>query len=145
MALKNKQPAQLHDAVVLAGQVVNSDGTSKVTIGTIAAGQENETHIYSLLFESDDTAGHNIYLYINNGTRDMYIGYVTVGAIAGGIPGTVNLLQAPATVISRIYLDNKGNYFLKLGPGEILKVAAAVAMQPTKTLYVSADGWSFKA
>lgn len=115
--------------------VVNADSTNKVAI--LAAGA-NGTRIDSLSISTDDTATHDVQLWLTISAVDYLVGTIALAAGAGNTSGVAaKAVLSDANIRGFVVLDPFGNYVFYLKASQVLKVSCPVAMTAAKTLYVT--------
>lgn len=147
MAVKNLEPSQLHDTVGGRVTFVNADGTTYKNLLTVTGSDNSqETHVYSIVVTSTDTASRDLRFAINDGTNDMEQGDIAIASNSGFTTGTppIQVVANRSTpALSRVLKDIRGNWFVVLRPGETLKVRPTVAVTATYTIAVSCFGYKF--
>jgi len=115
--------------------IVNADGTAKKTLYTAGA---SGAKIGSLSVASDDTAAHDIQVWLTKSAVDYLVATIAVAAGAGNTSGVVQLNMLPLLLS---LMDPAG--FLLLEASAILKVNAVVAVTAAKTMYFTGTGADF--
>ena len=148
MATKNSTPSQLHNVVQGRVTIVNADASAYKTVLTITGGDSSEeAHIYSIILTSDDTSNRDLLFAINNGTNDIEQGAILLPASTGltvAAPPIQVIANRTSPVLSRVFKDIRGNYFLVLASGDTLKVKSLTTVTAAKTIVVAAFGYNFK-
>jgi hypothetical protein len=120
-------------------QAVNADGTGKKAVVTAGA---NGAKVVSLTAASDDTSNRSFGIYVTRSATDYLLGTVTVPLAAGtdGSTPSVDLLGGgTANLIPGLPVDNDGQRYIFLENGDVLKVAALVAVTAAKTVHFQAN------
>lgn len=134
--MANNKPAFPIEPRTTGINLNNASGTATSNLFTAGA---NGALIDSISVVSTDTSAVIVVLSVDDGTLDNLIGEVTIpiGAGTDGSTPAVNLLDAAALP----FLQSDGG--LPLGPTDILKIAAKVAVTATKQVDFRAFGGDF--
>lgn len=144
MATKNQYPSQLHDTVNQNFRFTTAHSTSIQTVMTIASGQENETHIHNMIINNKEATARTVLFFINDGTDDVYIGSSgAVPAAVGAAHGKIDVIQQTINLIDRVLVDLKGNKYLRLLPGDVLKALVSVAVTTNNNVFINITGSNF--
>ena len=141
--------------VITAGRVAVINATGVVTLGSDTNGQTLITAdatyggiVDHLTITTDDAAiAPLVHIYIKNGSDITPLGTVLVPVSSGNtsaVRWNVNCLDGAA--ILGLPIDGKGNRYIKLGAGDILK-AGVLTSAPTagKTVWLRSAGANFQA
>lgn len=146
MAVKNSIPSQLHNSVNQNFRFTTAHSTNLQTVFTNPAGEEKETQIRSILINNLETSTRIVHFYINNGTDDFFIGSSNVVPIfvspLNGRSEVIAGLTSP--LLNRVLIDEKGNPFLRILPGEVLKARLSAAVTVNNNVIMSVTGSNFE-
>lgn len=144
MATKNTIPSQKHDAFRTNFRFTVAHGTTVQNLLTVATGQENETHVYSIVV-NNRSASRVIHWFINDGVDDVYIGSSTIPANGTapmlGFVDPINNRMAPD--LQRVHFDEKQQPYLRLIPGDVLKASLSAAVGTNNDVFMSITGSRF--
>jgi len=112
-----------------------ADTTVLATLYTASA---DDAVVKSLTVRSNDTAGMNVVVAINNGSADFILGVVNV-PINSGSTGAIPSVDLIATaLLPGLPVDQNGKRILPLAGGYILKVGVLVTITAAKQVDVIA-------
>lgn len=128
---------------------VNADGAgtlgSNTNGATIYTGATTYGSIVtSLIFNSDDTAVVNAYVYIYNGSSVRPLGMVHIPIQSGDIGGAtgaaaVDALSSSGNTLQGLPIDSvTGKRYIPLEAGEVLKFSVKAAVTAAKTVHCTA-------
>lgn len=114
-----------------AASLANADGTTAKTLYTVGA---NDAVMKSLTVTSTDTSNRAIQVILNDGVTSRVLGTVSVTALAGtdGTVAAVDLFSS--TWLPGLPIDQNGKRYLPLAFGQVVKIAAVVAVTAAKTV-----------
>ncbi len=134
------------------GVGVISASANTVTLGsdtngaTIYTAGSKGGRVYSLSGVTDDTVTVNVFLYILRGATVIPIGLVNVPLSSGNTNAArfnVNFLDG--TNIAGLPIDNAGNRYIPLMPGDVLKCGALANLTAAKKCWVQGQGSDYQA
>jgi hypothetical protein len=117
--------------------------TNAVTVYTAGA---NGGRIESLVANSDDTAAVNLFVFLVDGSSNVYpLGIVNVPANSGNL-GTVQNIDCLAGVgisLQGLLIDISGKRYISIPASWTLRVSTLANMTASKKCHVTAQGFDF--
>lgn len=135
------QKSGVGSAVNATGAATLGSNTNAVTIYTGAA--TYGSIVTSLMFNTDDTAVGNAYVFIYNGSSVRPLGMVHIPIQSGDIGGAagaaaVDALAGSGNSLIGLPVDSNGKRYIPLEPGEVLKFGMKAAPTAGKTFFATA-------
>lgn len=123
-----------------AARILPADTTTLVTLWTPGV---NGSKLTAINGSTDDTAAHDVQLWVTVAGVDYLIGTKTVAITAGFIVGTIPVNWLDGTAWPWLPIDADGQRYLLLAPGMVLKGKSLVTVTAAKTLYWFMQGADF--
>lgn len=109
-------------------QFVTADGTTSKVIATAGA---DDSRITRITITSTDTASNDVFLWINDGSNEARIGWVTLPITAGTDAATDAVSMIDATTFTHRQVDNNANPYFELQATYTLKMSMNAAVGAT--------------
>ena len=119
----------------------DTNGVAVYTAGTYGS------RIESLVFNTDDTAAVNVFVYILNSATVKPLGIVNVPLSSGNTATapTVDALSGSGQALLGALIDPNGKRYISLMPSDILKVSVLATMTAAKKCHATAMGFDLTA
>jgi hypothetical protein len=130
---------------VLNAATAGALGTTTNAVTVYTAGS-NGGRIESLVANSDDTAAVNLFVFLVDGSSNVYpLGIVNVPANSGnlGTVANVDLLDGTNVRIVGMCLDNLGKRYISIPASWTLRVSTLANMTAAKKCHVTAQGFDY--
>lgn len=117
--------------------------TNGVTVYTAGS---NGGRIESLVANSDDTAAVNVFVYLKDGSSNIYpLGIVNVPASSGnsGTVANVDFLDGSGIRLTGMCLDNLGKRYISIPASWTLRVSCLANMTAAKKCHITAQGFDY--
>jgi len=113
--------------------------TNAVTVFTASA---SGSRIYSMVFNSDDTAAVNVFVSIvgSDGTTVKPLGIINVPLSSGNAANVENVDGLLSTVMNGMPIDNTGKRYIEMGASETLRISTLANMTAAKKCYCTVQG-----
>lgn len=117
--------------------------TNAVTVFTASL---SGSRIYSVCFNSDDTAAVNVFLSIvgSDGTTVKPLGIINVPINSGNAANTLNVDGLNPAVLNGMPIDNTGKRYIELAASETLRVSTLANMTAAKKCYCTVQGADYE-
>jgi len=117
--------------------------TNAVTVYTAGA---NGGRIESLVANSDDTAAVNLFVFLVDGSSNVYpLGIVNVPANSGNLGTVINvdILDGTGIRLNGMLVDNTGKRYIAIPASWTLRVSCLATMTAAKKCHVTAQGFDY--
>jgi hypothetical protein len=117
--------------------------TNAVTVYTAGS---NGGRIESLVANSDDTAAVNLFVFLVDGSSNVYpLGICNVPANSGNLGTVINvdLLDGTGVRLNGMLVDNTGKRYISIPASWTLRISALANMTAAKKCHVTAQGFDF--
>jgi hypothetical protein len=117
--------------------------TNAVTVYTAGA---YGGRIESLVASSDDTAAVNVFVFLQDGSSNVYpLGIVNVPLSSGnlGTVANIDMLNGGGVTLIGMLLDNTGKRYISIPASWTLRVSCLANMTAAKKCHVTAQGFDF--
>jgi hypothetical protein len=117
--------------------------TNAVTVYTAGS---NGGRIEALVANSDDTAAVNIFVFLQDGSSNVYpLGIVNIPLSSGnlGTVANVDILAGSGIRLLGMSIDHTGKRYISIPGSWLLRVSTLANMTAAKKCYVTASGFDY--